>query len=93
MTQAYARKKSELETPIRSQAYDLPIYRKIQKISPGLRFIFVQKAFLLGLFSRELIFGGAYFAFQNGLGFHLRKQPKTASTNSPWAYIRKDICV
>ena len=32
-------------------------YRKIP--SPGL--IFVQKAFLLGLFSGELIFGGAYY--------------------------------
>ena len=32
-------------------------YRKIPIISPGL--IFVQKAFLLGLFSGELIFGGA----------------------------------
>ena len=28
-------------------------------ISPGL--IFAQKAFLLGLFSRELILGGAYY--------------------------------
>ena len=35
------------------------IYRKIPMISPGL--IFVQKAFLLGLFSGELIFGGAYY--------------------------------
>ena len=34
------------------------IYRKIPIISPGL--IFVQKAFLLGLFSGELIFGGAF---------------------------------
>ena len=33
-------------------------YRKIP-ISPGL--IFVQKAFLLGLFSGKLIFGGAYY--------------------------------
>ena len=33
-------------------------YRNIPLISPG--FIFVQKAFLLGLFSGELIFGGAY---------------------------------
>ena len=33
--------------------------RKIPIISPGL--IFVQKAFLLGLFSGELIFGGAYY--------------------------------
>ena len=34
-------------------------YRKIPIISPGL--IFVQTAFLLGLFSGELIFGGAYY--------------------------------
>ena len=33
-------------------------YRKIAIISPGL--IFVQKAFFMGLFSGELIFGGAY---------------------------------
>ena len=33
-------------------------YRKIPIISPGL--IFVQKAFLLGLFLGELIFGGVY---------------------------------
>ena len=35
------------------------IYRKIPIISP--RLIFVQNAFLLGLFSGELIFGGAYY--------------------------------
>ena len=34
-------------------------YRKIQIISPGL--IFVQRALLLGLFSGELIFGGACY--------------------------------
>ena len=34
-------------------------YRKIPIISPGL--IFVQKAFSLGLFSGELIFGGACY--------------------------------
>ena len=34
-------------------------YCKIPTIRPGL--IFVQKAFLLGLFSGELIFGGAYY--------------------------------
>ena len=34
-------------------------YREIPIISPG--FIFVQKAFLLGVFSGELIFGGAYY--------------------------------
>ena len=35
------------------------MYRKIPIISPG--FIFLQKAFLLGLFWGELIFGGAYY--------------------------------
>ena len=35
------------------------IYCKIPIISPG--FIFVQKAFLLGLFPGELIFRGAYY--------------------------------
>ena len=34
-------------------------YRKIPILNPGL--IFVQNAFLLGLFLRELIFGGAYY--------------------------------
>ena len=34
-------------------------YRKIPIISPGL--VIVHKAFLLGLFSRELIFGGACY--------------------------------
>ena len=37
----------------------LLIYYKIPIISPGL--IFGQKAFLLGLFLGELIFGGAYY--------------------------------
>ena len=48
---------------------------KILIISPWL--IFVQKAFLLGLFSDELIFGGAYywreFPFQNSLGLTKKK--------------------
>ena len=35
------------------------VYRKIPIISPGL--IFVQKADLVGLFSGELIFGGAHY--------------------------------
>ena len=64
------------------------VYRKIPIISPGL--IFVQKAVLLGLFSGELSVGlviGSNFAFQNGLGLSI----KTASSNSPWAYIRKDL--
>ena len=34
-------------------------WRKIPIINPGL--IIVQKAFLVGLFSGELIFGGAYY--------------------------------
>ena len=34
-------------------------YRKLPAISPGL--IFVQKAFLVGLFSGELIFGATYY--------------------------------
>ena len=38
---------------------DYTLYRKRPIINPGL--IFVQKAFLLGLFSGDLIFGGAYY--------------------------------
>ena len=70
-------------------------YFQIPIISPG--FIFVQKSFLLGLFSGELIFGGAYycreFCVQNGLDLTV----KTASTNSrspansPWVYIREGL--
>ena len=37
----------------------LGLYRKIPIVSPGL--LFVQKAVLLGLFSDEPIFGGAYY--------------------------------
>ena len=57
-------------------------------ISPGL--IFVQKAFLLGLFSGELIFGGACYQKQ----FYISKWVwlvKIASSNSPWAYIREGL--
>ena len=53
-----------------------------------------------GLFSEGLIIG-RNFAFQNGLGLTITekpktlrkqlKQPKTASTNSPWAYIREGL--
>ena len=55
----------------------------------------------MGIFSEGLI--GRNFAFQNGLGLTkmktsknsfnktLRKQPKTANTKSPWAYIREDL--
>ena len=73
-------------------------YFKIPIIRPGL--IFVQKAFLLGLFSGELIFGGAYycreFCVQSGLDLTM----KTASTmrsnnrspaNNPWVYIREGL--
>ena len=43
--------------------------RKIPIINPGL--IFVQKAFLLGLFTEGLIIG-RNFAFQNGLGLTIK---------------------
>ena len=57
-------------------------YRKIPIISPGL--IFIQKVFLLGLFSGELIFGRAYYwkefcisKWVMGLTIKtVRKQPK-----------------
>ena len=79
------------------------IGRKTPIISPGL--IFVQKAFSLGLFSGELIFGGAYYWKEfcdskwvgldnkNSLKHHedSLKQLKTASTNRPWAYIREGL--
>ena len=45
-----------LQEPVWRNLY---IYRKIPIISPGITF--VQKAFLLGLFSWELIFGRAYY--------------------------------
>ena len=79
------------------------LYGKIPIISP--RLIFIQKAFLLGLFSGELIFGGAYywkeFCVSKWVGLvnknsvkHLENslnQLKTASTNSSWAYIREGL--
>ena len=62
-------------------------YRKIPIISPGLILIFVQKTFLLGLFSGNLFSEGLIiernFAFQNGLGLTV----KTANSNFPLAYI------
>ena len=61
------------------------VYRKIPIISPGL--IFVQKAFLLGLFSGELIFGGAYYWNEFCVLKWFGLDNKTASTNSLWAYI------
>ena len=45
----------------------------------------------MGLFSGELIFGGAYywkeFVFQNGLGLTIN----TANSNSPWAYVEEGL--
>ena len=53
---------------------------------------------MLGLFSGELIFGGAYywkeFCVSKWVGLDNKnslKQLKTASTNSPWAYIREGL--
>ena len=60
-------------------------YRKIPIISPGL--IFVQKAVLLGLFSGERIFGGAYYWKEFCVSKWVELDNKTASTISPWAYI------
>ena len=64
-------------------------YRKIRIISPGL--IFVQTAFCWAYFWGSLFSEGLIiernFAFQNGLGLTI----KTASTNSPWAYIREGL--
>ena len=78
-------------------------YCKILIISPGL--IFVQEAFLMGLFSGELIFGGAYywkgFCVSKWVGLDNKnslkhyenspKQIKTACTKSLWAYIREGL--
>ena len=61
------------------------LYHKILIISPGL--IFFQKAFLLGLFSGELIFAGAYYWKAFCISKWVGIDNKTASTNSPWAYI------
>ena len=76
-------------------------YRKTPIICPGL--VFVQKGLLLGLFS-ELICGGAYYwkefcvskwvGLDNNSLKHYEKKSsltelKTASTDSPWAYIRE----
>ena len=59
--------------------------------------MFVQKAFLLGLFSGEIIFGGVYYwkelCVSNWVGLDNKnslkhyENNKTASTISPWAYI------
>ena len=72
------------------------IYREIPKISPGL--IFVQKADLLGLFSGELIFGGAYYwkesCVSKWVGINNKNSLKhyenslKLNTTSPWAYVQ-----
>ena len=58
------------------------IYCKVPIIILGP--VFVQKALLLGLFSGELIFGGAYswrnFVFQNGLGLTTKTAENTNKT-------------
>ena len=68
-------------------------------------YIFVQRAFFPGLFSGELIFGGAYYWNEfcvsklvgldnkNGLKHYENKlkRLKTASTNRPSAYIREGL--
>ena len=67
--------------------------------------MFVQKAFLHGLFLGELIFRGAYYWKEFCISKWVRldnknslkhyenslKQLKTASANSPWAYIREGL--
>ena len=65
-------------------------YHKIPIISRGL--IFVQNAFLLGLFWDELIFGGAYylrgFCVSKWVGLGNKNGLKHEDNlNSPWAYI------
>ena len=54
-------------------------------MSPGL--IFVQKAVLLSLSSGELIFGGAYYGKEFCVSKWVELDNKTASNNSPWAYL------
>ena len=66
------------------------LYHKIL-ISPGL--IFFQKAFLLGLFSGELLFAGAYYWKAFCISKWVGIDNKTASTNSPWAYIRGRVII
>ena len=53
------------------------LYRKIPIVSPGL--IFVQKAFLLGLFSEGFIVG-TNFAFQNRLTSTIKTAENTTKT-------------
>ena len=67
-----------------SQMLSILKYRKIPIISPWL--MFVQKAFLLGLFLEGLVIG-RNFAFQNGFDLSI----KNSNSNSPWAYIREGL--
>ena len=64
-------------------------YRKIPIISPGL--IVVQKAFLLGLFLGELIFGGAYYWREFCISKWVWFVKRNNNSNSPWAYIREGL--
>ena len=64
-------------------------YRKIPVISPGL--IFVQKAFLLGLFSGELIFRGACYRKEFCISKWVWFVNRNSNSNSPWAYIREGL--
>ena len=52
---------------------------------------------MLGLFSGELIFGGAYywkeFCISKWVGHDKQKQPEKARINSPWAHFREDFYV
>ena len=83
--------------------HNTDIYRKIPIISPGL--IFVQKAFLRGLFLGELIFRGVcsrkefcvskwvWLVDKNSLKHYENslKQLTTANSNSPWAHIQEGL--
>ena len=64
-------------------------YRKIPIISPGV--IFVQKAFSLGLFLGELIFGGACYRKELCVSKWVWFVNKNSNSNSPWAYIREGL--
>ena len=66
LTRGYKRRLSREFVPLRLKRVFIKffrnkpsLYRKIPIIIPGL--IFVQKSFLLGLFSGEPILGGAYY--------------------------------
>ena len=61
-------------------------YRAIPIISPGLTELFCWAYFRWSLFLEGLVIG-RNFSFQNGFGLSI----KTASNNSPWAYIREGL--